>query len=109
VLLPFCLVGALVLVFRRVSFMNFKPYTQATLVEAQQITKTDSDTGAEMTDTVTDQTIAQGPVASQELIKDLGTNGGGFFNAKTRLIRLRTDSAVEFPGDCGDLLAGLGS
>ena len=27
------------------------------------------------------QTIAQGPVASQEAIKDLGTNGGGFFNA----------------------------
>ena len=34
-------------------------------------------------DTVTDQTIAQGPVASQEAIKMLGTNGGGFFNANS--------------------------
>ena len=30
-------------------------------------------------DTVTTQTIAQGPVASQEVIKEWGTNGGGFF------------------------------
>jgi K+-transporting ATPase ATPase A chain len=34
-------------------------------------------------DTVTDQNIAQGPVASQEAIKMLGTNGGGFFNANS--------------------------
>ena len=34
-------------------------------------------------DTVTDQVIAQGPVASQEAIKMLGTNGGGFFNANS--------------------------
>jgi len=34
-------------------------------------------------DTVTDQNIAQGPVASQEIIKELGTNGGGFFNANS--------------------------
>ena len=34
-------------------------------------------------DTVTEQTIAQGPVASQEIIKELGTNGGGFFNANS--------------------------
>ena len=34
-------------------------------------------------DTVTEQTIAQGPVASQEIIKQLGTNGGGFFNANS--------------------------
>jgi len=32
---------------------------------------------------VTVQTIAQGPVASQEIIKELGTNGGGFFNANS--------------------------
>jgi potassium-transporting ATPase potassium-binding subunit len=36
-----------------------------------------------VTDTVTDQVIAQGPVASQEAIKMLGTNGGGFFNANS--------------------------
>jgi K+-transporting ATPase ATPase A chain len=34
-------------------------------------------------DTVTEQTIAQGPVASQEVIKEFGTNGGGFFNANS--------------------------
>jgi K+-transporting ATPase ATPase A chain len=34
-------------------------------------------------DTVTEQTIAQGPVASQEFIKEFGTNGGGFFNANS--------------------------
>ena len=34
-------------------------------------------------DTVTEQTIAQGPVASQEIIKEFGTNGGGFFNANS--------------------------
>ena len=34
-------------------------------------------------DTVTTQTIAQGPVASQEIIKEFGTNGGGFFNANS--------------------------
>jgi potassium-transporting ATPase potassium-binding subunit len=82
VLLPFCLLGALLLVSQGV-VQNFKPYTQATLVEPLEVTKTDADTGAETTETVTDQTIAQGPVASQEIIKQLGTNGGGFFNANS--------------------------
>ena len=44
---------------------NLKPYTAATTVEGAK------------------QTIAQGPVASQEAIKELGTNGGGFFNANS--------------------------
>ena len=39
--------------------------------------------GQPVIDTVTDQTIAQGPAASQEAIKMLGTNGGGFFNANS--------------------------
>src|SRR5207302_812527 len=39
--------------------------------------------GKPVMDTVTEQTIAQGPVASQEIIKELGTNGGGFFNANS--------------------------
>jgi potassium-transporting ATPase potassium-binding subunit len=82
VLLPICIVGALALVSQGV-VQNFKPYTQATLVEAQQVTKTDADTGAETKEPVTGQTIAQGPVASQEIIKELGTNGGGFFNANS--------------------------
>jgi len=34
-------------------------------------------------DIVTEQTVAQGPVASQEIIKEWGTNGGGFFNANS--------------------------
>src|SRR5712692_2276714 len=81
VLLPICIVGALVLVSQGV-VQNFKPYTQAALIEPQQVAKTDGDTG-QVTETVTDQTIAQGPVASQEIIKELGTNGGGFFNANS--------------------------
>jgi len=82
VLLPICVVGALVLVSQGV-VQNFKPYTQAVLVEPQQVVRTDEDTGAEITESVTEQSIAQGPVASQEIIKELGTNGGGFFNANS--------------------------
>ena len=82
VLLPFCVVGALVLVSQGV-VQNFKPYTKAALVEPQQVAKIDADSGEETTETVSHQTIAQGPVASQEIIKELGTNGGGFFNANS--------------------------
>ncbi|HEY3137065.1 MAG TPA: potassium-transporting ATPase subunit KdpA [Blastocatellia bacterium] len=82
VLLPFCVIGALMLVSQGV-VQNFKPYTQVALIEPQQVTKTDPDTGKETTEQVTDETIAQGPVASQEIIKELGTNGGGFFNANS--------------------------
>jgi len=39
--------------------------------------------GKPILETITDQTIAQGPVASQEIIKEFGTNGGGFFNANS--------------------------
>ena len=81
VLLPFCIIGALALVSQGV-VQNFSPYTQATLVEPQQVEKTD-DRGNKTVETVTVQTIAQGPVASQEIIKELGTNGGGFFNANS--------------------------
>jgi K+-transporting ATPase ATPase A chain len=81
VLLPFCIIGALVLVSQGV-VQNFSPYTQAALVEPQQVEKTD-DRGNKTVETVTVQTIAQGPVASQEIIKELGTNGGGFFNANS--------------------------
>ena len=64
VLLPLCVVLTLVLVWQGVP-ENFNPYTHAKTVE-----------GAE-------QVIPQGPVASQEAIKELGTNGGGFFNANS--------------------------
>jgi potassium-transporting ATPase potassium-binding subunit len=64
ILLPICLVVAPVLIGQGV-IQNLKPYTTvATLQHAPQ-------------------TIAQGPVASQEVIKELGTNGGGFFNANS--------------------------
>jgi K+-transporting ATPase ATPase A chain len=61
---------------------NLKPYDSAKLMEAQQISTTGAD-GKTTTQTVTQQTIAQGPVASQEAIKMLGTNGGGFFNTNS--------------------------
>jgi len=64
VLLPLCIVIALVLVGQGV-VQNLHPYTVAHTLEHQV------------------QTIAQGPVASQEAIKELGTNGGGFFNANS--------------------------
>lgn len=61
VLLPASLVGSLVLVWQGVP-MNFAPYTKLITLEG------------------TEQTLAQGPVAALEFIKNLGTNGGGFFN-----------------------------
>jgi potassium-transporting ATPase potassium-binding subunit len=64
VLLPLSLIFALVLVWQGVP-QNIQEYVNATTVEG------------------TTQTIAQGPVASQEAIKMLGTNGGGFFNANS--------------------------
>jgi potassium-transporting ATPase potassium-binding subunit len=64
VLLPISVVGALVLVWQGVP-QNFNAYTQVKTVEGAS------------------QVIAQGPIASQEVIKELGTNGGGFFNANS--------------------------
>ena len=81
VLLPLCVVGALLLVSQGV-VQNFRPYDKATLVEPQQMQTTGAD-GKPVIETVTEQTIAQGPVASQEIIKEWGTNGGGFFNANS--------------------------
>jgi K+-transporting ATPase ATPase A chain len=89
VLLPFCLLGALLLVSQGV-VQNLKPYDTVKLVEPQQVSKVDANgkpvlgpDGKQVMDTVTEQTIAQGPVASQEIIKEWGTNGGGFFNANS--------------------------
>jgi K+-transporting ATPase ATPase A chain len=81
VLLPGSFVLALVLVSQGV-VQNFRPYDQAKLVQPMQTQVTGAD-GKTTTQTVTTQTIAQGPVASQEAIKMLGTNGGGFFNANS--------------------------
>ncbi len=89
VLLPACLVYTLVLVSQG-AVQNLRPYDTVKLIEPQQVQKTGTDgkpmvgqDGKPVMDTVTDQTIAQGPVASQEAIKMLGTNGGGFFNANS--------------------------
>lgn len=63
-LLPLCLLFALVMVSQGV-IQNFHPYAIATTLEGET------------------QTIPMGPVASQIAIKQLGTNGGGFFNANS--------------------------
>jgi K+-transporting ATPase ATPase A chain len=89
ILLPMCLAYSLVLVSQGV-IQNFKPYDTVKLVEPQQVQRVGQDgkpvlgpDGKAVMDTVTEQTIAQGPVASQEAIKMLGTNGGGFMNANS--------------------------
>ena len=93
VLLPVCVLGALLLVSQGV-VQNFRAYDTAQLIEPQTITVdkkdangnvlTNSDgTNQKEQQTITTQTIAQGPVASQEIIKELGTNGGGFFNTNS--------------------------
>jgi potassium-transporting ATPase potassium-binding subunit len=81
VLLPICILGSLVLVSQGV-VQNLKPYTTVDLVQPYTAQVTGSD-GKTSTQTVTQQVIAQGPVASQEVIKEFGTNGGGFFNANS--------------------------
>ena len=81
VLLPACIVGSLLLVSQGV-VQNLRPYDRAQLVDPQTTTTTGAD-GKETTHTITEQVIAQGPVASQEIIKEFGTNGGGFFNANS--------------------------
>jgi len=63
-LMPICLLCALLLVAQGL-IQNFSPYIEATTLEGAK------------------QTLPMGPVASQEAIKELGTNGGGFFNANS--------------------------
>ena len=89
VLLPLCVLYSMFLVSQGV-IQNLKPYDTVKLLEPQQVPKVDSSgkpvlgpDGKQAMDTVTDQVIAQGPVASQEAIKMLGTNGGGFFGANS--------------------------
>ncbi len=93
ILLPLSFVLALALVSQGV-VQNLKPYDTAQLVEKQsiEVDKKDADgnvvtnpdgTTAKEAQTVETQTIAQGPAASQIAIKQLGTNGGGFFNVNS--------------------------
>jgi len=81
VLLPLCLVGALFFVSQG-AIQNLKPYVTAQLVEPQtaQVPGPDGKTTERR---VTQQSIPMGPVASQEVIKMYGTNGGGFFGANS--------------------------
>ncbi|MBA5606551.1 potassium-transporting ATPase subunit KdpA [Duganella sp. FT3S] len=93
VLLPLSLVFAVFLVGQG-AIQNFSAYKEVTLLDP--VTYTQPKVGADgqplkdangepvtETLTATTQTIAMGPVASQEAIKMLGTNGGGFFNANS--------------------------
>lgn len=90
-LLPICVVFAVFLVSQGM-IQNFKPYDKATLLEPMKVSvekKNDKGETVKGPDgkpvieeqTVTEQVIAQGPLASQVAIKMLGTNGGGYFNA----------------------------
>jgi len=94
ILLPFCLVISLLLVSQG-TIQNLNAYDTATLVDKTitvEVDKKDADgnvitdaagENVKETNAVTTQTIAQGPLASQEAIKQWGTNGGGFFNANS--------------------------
>jgi K+-transporting ATPase ATPase A chain len=73
ILIPLSLILAIVLVSQGV-VQTFDPYKTASLVETTQ------DINGQQ---VTEQTIAVGPAASQIAIKQLGTNGGGFFNTNS--------------------------
>ena len=90
-LLPICVVFAVFLMSQGV-IQNFKPYTQAKLMEPMTVSVAKTDASGKpvldksgnpvMVDQiVTDQSIVQGPIASQIAIKMLGTNGGGYVNA----------------------------
>ena len=81
ILLPLCLVISLIFVSQGM-IQNLRPYDTAKLLNPQTIQTTGAD-GKTTTQTVTDQVIAQGPFASQEAIKILGTNGGGPFGANS--------------------------
>ncbi|HVJ06665.1 MAG TPA: potassium-transporting ATPase subunit KdpA [Candidatus Saccharimonadales bacterium] len=77
ILLPLSVVGALLLVSQGV-IMNFRPYTAAAPVDSSEVKTIGDQSSTNPAPTM--QTIAQGPVAALEIIKNLGTNGGGFFN-----------------------------
>jgi K+-transporting ATPase ATPase A chain len=90
-LLPVCLVFALVLVSQGM-IQNFKAYTTATVMEPQTVSVQVTDAnGKNVVDAkgnpvmtnqmISTQSIVQGPMASQVAIKMLGTNGGGYTNA----------------------------
>lgn len=76
ILLPLALVFSVVLISQGV-VQNLGGYTAAVTIDQTPVDAGDSSTA------VTEQLIPGGPVASQEAIKELGTNGGGFYNANS--------------------------
>ena len=85
VLLPLSLVGALLLVAQGVP-QNFRAYESVPLLQPTTQVETIKDAaGNDVTKEtpVTEQTLPLGPAASQIMIKQLGTNGGGFYNANS--------------------------
>ena len=93
VLLPLSFIFALVLVSQGV-IQNFKPYVEATMLEPttfdapvldadSQPVKDEKGNPRTETKTTATQLLPMGPIASQEAIKQLGTNGGGFLNANS--------------------------
>ena len=73
ILLPISMVAALLLVSQGV-IQNFDPYANSSLVQSFQTSDGQN---------INNQMLPMGPVASQEAIKEFGTNGGGFFNANS--------------------------
>ena len=90
VLLPIAIVGSLFLVSQGV-VQNLKAYDTVQTVEGAK------------------QVIAQGPAASQEVIKQFGTNGGGFFNANSAHPFENPTPLIELPGDVRHLCDLLGA
>ena len=93
ILAPLCLVGALVLVSQGV-VQNLKPYDTVQLADPYQTPRLGSDgkpvhgpDGKAVMQTVSQQVIAQGPTASQEIIKELGTTAAA---SSMRTVRIRS-------------------
>ena len=86
VFLPLAVIWALILMSQGV-IQNFKPYLTAHILDAAN--------------TVNTQTLPMGPVASQEAIKDLGSNGGGFF-------QVNSAHPFENPNPCSNFFEMLG-
>ncbi len=82
VLLPLSVVLALALVSQGV-VQNLQPAVEVPLVQATEVVTPAKDNEPEKRETLTTQQLPQGPAASQVAIKQLGTNGGGFFNVNS--------------------------
>ena len=82
VLLPLSFVVALVLVSQGV-VQNFGKAVEVPLLQSVEVTTPAKDGKPEKIETITTQALPQGPAASQVAIKQLGTNGGGFFNVNS--------------------------